>query len=107
MPGEPGQEHQAGGELVDQDEEHGREVTEVSERDDDDCEGESAAAGHQVAHPVYVSRLVCRVMRVVCDDDHGDSGNGQFITVKEAKGRPTTTTVERVPKPGYGDTKTK
>jgi hypothetical protein len=36
-----------------------------------------------------------------------DSGNGQFITVKEAKGRPTTTTVERVPKPGYGDTKTK
>ena len=36
-----------------------------------------------------------------------DSGHGQFITVKEANGRPTTTTVERVPKPGYGDTKTK
>lgn len=36
-----------------------------------------------------------------------DSGNGQFVTVKEAKSRPTTTTVERVPKPGYGDTKKK
>lgn len=34
-----------------------------------------------------------------------DSGNGQFITVEEAKRRPATTTVERVPKPGYGDTK--
>jgi hypothetical protein len=33
-----------------------------------------------------------------------DSGNGKFITVKEANRRPKTTTVERVPKPGYGDT---
>ena len=36
-----------------------------------------------------------------------DSGSGQFITVKEAKANPKTTTVERVPKPGYGDTKKK
>lgn len=36
-----------------------------------------------------------------------DSGNGQFITVEEAKSRPSTTTVERVPKAGYGDTKKK
>jgi hypothetical protein len=34
-----------------------------------------------------------------------DSGDGRFITVKEARQRPNTTTVERVPKPGYGDTK--
>ncbi len=34
-----------------------------------------------------------------------DSGNGQFITVKEAKENPRETTVERIPKPGYGDTK--
>lgn len=34
-----------------------------------------------------------------------DSGTGQFIPVEEAKRRPNTTTVERVPKPGYGDTK--
>ena len=34
-----------------------------------------------------------------------DSGTGRFIPVDEAKRRPKTTTVERVPKPGYGDTK--
>ncbi|KAB2694670.1 hypothetical protein F9K79_19725 [Ochrobactrum sp. Kaboul] len=34
-----------------------------------------------------------------------DSGSGQFIKVSEAERRPNTTTVERVPKPGYGDTK--
>ena len=33
-----------------------------------------------------------------------DSRNGQFIPVKEAERRPNTTTVERVPKPGNGDT---
>jgi len=36
-----------------------------------------------------------------------DSGTGQFIPVKDAIRRPSTTTVERVPKPGYGDTKKK
>jgi hypothetical protein len=36
-----------------------------------------------------------------------DSGSGQFIPVKVAKSHPKTTTVERVPKPGYGDTKKK
>lgn len=34
-----------------------------------------------------------------------DAKTGQFIPVKEAKRRPTTTVVERVPKPGHGDTK--
>ncbi|MER8637652.1 hypothetical protein [Mesorhizobium sp. M1365] len=34
-----------------------------------------------------------------------DSGTGQFIPVKEAEANPRETTVERVPKPGYGDTK--
>ena len=34
-----------------------------------------------------------------------DSKTGEFITVKEAERRPNTTTVERVPKPGHGDTK--
>jgi hypothetical protein len=34
-----------------------------------------------------------------------DSRTGQFIQVEEAKRRPNTTTVERVPKAGYGDTK--
>ena len=34
-----------------------------------------------------------------------DASSGQFITVEEARARPRTTTVERVPKPGYGDTK--
>jgi hypothetical protein len=34
-----------------------------------------------------------------------DSRTGQFIPVNEARQRPNTTTVERVPKPGRGDTK--
>jgi hypothetical protein len=34
-----------------------------------------------------------------------DSDSGRFIPVKEAKERPRETTVERVPKPGHGDTK--
>jgi len=34
-----------------------------------------------------------------------DARTGEFITVPEARSRPNTTTVERVPKPGYGDTK--
>lgn len=34
-----------------------------------------------------------------------DSKTGEFIPVKEAERRPNTTTVERVPKPGFGDTK--
>jgi hypothetical protein len=34
-----------------------------------------------------------------------DSKTGKFIPVKEAERRPNTTTVERVPKPGRGDTK--
>ncbi len=34
-----------------------------------------------------------------------DSKTGQFIPVKEAERRPNTTTVERVPNPGRGDTK--
>lgn len=34
-----------------------------------------------------------------------DSRSGKFVTVKEATRRPATTTVERVPKPGRGDTK--
>ncbi|SDP47108.1 hypothetical protein SAMN05428967_2266 [Phyllobacterium sp. YR620] len=34
-----------------------------------------------------------------------DSKSGQFITIEEANRRPDNTTVERVPKPGYGDTK--
>ena len=33
-----------------------------------------------------------------------DSRTGEFIPVKEADRRPSTTTVERVPDPGYGDT---
>lgn len=34
-----------------------------------------------------------------------DAGNGQFIPVSEARQRPSTTVVERVPKPGYGTSK--
>ncbi len=34
-----------------------------------------------------------------------DAKTGEFIPVKEAIRRPSTTTVERLPKPGYGDTK--
>lgn len=34
-----------------------------------------------------------------------DSETGQFTTVKEARNEPKTHTVERVPKPGFGDTK--
>jgi hypothetical protein len=33
--------------------------------------------------------------------------DGQFTTVKEARQHPNTHVVERVPKPGYGDTKKK
>lgn len=32
-----------------------------------------------------------------------DAKTGRLITVKEAKERPNTTTVERMPKPGNGD----
>lgn len=34
-----------------------------------------------------------------------DSGTGKFIPVKEARNRPNSTTVERIPKSGLGDTK--
>lgn len=34
-----------------------------------------------------------------------DSKTGEFIPVKEAQRRPNTTTVERIPKSGRGDTK--
>ena len=34
-----------------------------------------------------------------------DSKTGQFIPVATARSRPTTTEVQRVPKPGYGNTK--
>lgn len=34
-----------------------------------------------------------------------DSETGHFIPVREAEKRPKETTIERVPKPGYGDTK--
>lgn len=34
-----------------------------------------------------------------------DSKTGRLIPVKEAERRPKTTTVERMPKPGRGDTK--
>lgn len=33
-----------------------------------------------------------------------DARTGEFIPVQDARERPDTTTVERVPKPGYGDT---
>jgi hypothetical protein len=36
-----------------------------------------------------------------------DSRTGQFITVKEAIRRPSTTTVDRIPNPGYGNTRKK
>ena len=36
-----------------------------------------------------------------------DSKTGEFIPVEKAQKRPATTTVERVPKKGYGDTKKK
>lgn len=36
-----------------------------------------------------------------------DSKTGEFIKVSEAERRPATTTVERVPKAGHGDTKKK
>jgi hypothetical protein len=34
-----------------------------------------------------------------------DAETGKFTTVKEAREQPRTHVVERVPKPGYGDTK--
>ncbi|CAN7499673.1 hypothetical protein [Mesorhizobium caraganae] len=36
-----------------------------------------------------------------------DSKSGEFIKVSDAVRRPSTTTVERIPKSGYGDTKKK
>ena len=39
---------------------------------------------------------------------HGrDAESGKFTTVKEAREQSRTHVVERVPKPGYGDTKKK
>jgi len=39
---------------------------------------------------------------------HGrNAGNGRFTTVEKAREHPGTHVVERVPKPGYGDTKKK
>ncbi len=34
-----------------------------------------------------------------------DAKTGQFIPISVAERRPRTTVIERVPKPGYGDTK--
>ena len=34
-----------------------------------------------------------------------DSKTGQFVPVKEARNNPSTTTVERIPKSGNGDTR--
>ena len=34
-----------------------------------------------------------------------DASTGRFTTVKEAQRKPRTHVVERVPKPGHGDTK--
>ena len=34
-----------------------------------------------------------------------DASTGEFTTVKEAREHPDNHVVERVPKPGYGDTK--
>lgn len=36
-----------------------------------------------------------------------DSKTGEFIKIKEAERRPETTQKERIPLPGYGDTKKK
>jgi hypothetical protein len=36
-----------------------------------------------------------------------NAGNGRFATVEKAREHPKTYIVERVPKPGYGDTKKK
>lgn len=36
-----------------------------------------------------------------------DAGTGEFTTVEEARKYPGTHIVERVPKPGYGDTENK
>lgn len=36
-----------------------------------------------------------------------DSRTGEFVPVKEARSRPDTTQVERLPLPGHGDTKKK
>jgi len=33
-----------------------------------------------------------------------DSRTGEFIPVKDAERRPNTTTIERIPKAGHGDT---
>lgn len=33
-----------------------------------------------------------------------DAKTGQFISIKEARKHPNTTTVERIPKAGFGDT---
>ncbi len=33
-----------------------------------------------------------------------DAKTGEFIPVEEARRKPASTVVERVPKPGYGDT---
>jgi len=39
---------------------------------------------------------------------HGrNATTGRFTTVKKARENPSTHVVERVPKPGYGDTKRK
>jgi hypothetical protein len=36
-----------------------------------------------------------------------DARTGEFTTVEKAREKPNTHVVERVPKPGYGDTKKK
>lgn len=55
---------------------------------------------HRLAYPREASMAGRKTF-----DIGRDSSSGQFIPVKEAESRPSTTTVERVPKPGYGDTK--
>ena len=62
----------------------------------------------EVRHEVMREKGACKMANERKTFDIGrDSKSGQFIEVEKAERRPNTTTVERVPKPGYGDTKRK
>lgn len=55
---------------------------------------------------LYLRLKECKMGKGSKTFPHGrDAKTGEFISVKEARRRPNTTTVEQIPKPGFGDTK--
>jgi len=57
---------------------------------------------------IFMSLWRRKEVRIMSNKTHKvgrDSGTGRYIPVKEAIRRPSTSTVDRIPNPGYGNTR--